>query len=435
MVKENLSIAMNGLAVGNLYRHADGAMSFAYTPSWLDRPQSRPVSFSMPLRSQPYEGMVVYNFFENLLPDSQEIISRIQARFQVASSHPFDLLSAVGRDCIGAIQIYPFQESPPPVSQVTAEPLDESGIAVILRSYNLLPLGMDETSDFRISLAGTQEKTALLWHEGTWKRPTGSTPTSHILKLPIGKIAYSNIDLSESCENEWLCLKLAKAFGFPVSEAELMDFDGQKVLVVERFDRRWSSDGKWLMRLPQEDMCQALGIAPANKYEQQGGPGIRDIMTLLLGSDTPEADRKLFFKAQVFYWLLAAIDGHGKNFSIFLNAGGGYSMTPLYDILSAYPLFSGKGLQRQKVKMAMAFTGKNRHYEWHTILPRHFLSTADACGLAPAKAKRYLQEIVDVAEQAVASVSSQLPSGFPAHIADTIFSGISHQTEILRSNV
>ena len=110
-------------------------------------------------------------------------------------------------------------------------------------------------------------------------------------------------------------------------------------------------------------------------------------------------------------------------------------MTPLYDILSAYPLFSGKGLQRQKVKMAMAFTGKNRHYEWHTILPRHFLSTADACGLAPAKAKRYLQEIVDVAEQAVASVSSQLPSGFPAHIADTIFSGISHQTEILRSNV
>lgn len=159
----------------------------------------------------------------------------------------------------------------------------------------------------RNSLAGAQEKTALLWYQDRWQRPLGSTPTSHIFKLPIGRIEQNNIDLSESCENEWLCLRIAKAFGFPVAHAELATVGQKKVLIVERFDRRWSRDG-WLMRLPQEDFCQALGVAPALKYESHGGPGIADAMKLLLGSRLATPDREMFFKSQILFWMLAAID-------------------------------------------------------------------------------------------------------------------------------
>lgn len=140
-----------------------------------------------------------------------------------------------------------------------------------LKATGEAPLGMAEDADFRISIAGAQEKTALLWYQDRWQRPLGSTPTSHIFKLPIGKIVQNNIDLSESCENEWLCLRIAKAFGFDVANADLATFGKKKVLVVQRFDRRWSKSGEWLLRLPQEDFCQALGIAPALKYESHGG--------------------------------------------------------------------------------------------------------------------------------------------------------------------
>lgn len=432
MVTDTLTIAMNGILVGYLKRQSNGAMSFQYDTNWLNRPSSRPVSLSLRLREQPYTGSIVYNFFENLLPDSRTIIEKIQTRFKVTSSHPFDLLATIGRDCIGAIQIYTKGESLSPVSSVTATPLSNTQIGTLLREYYSSPLGMNDQSDFRISLAGAQEKTALLWHNGQWNRPIGSTPTSHIIKLPIGKIAYSNIDLSESCENEWLCLQLANAFGLPATHAELKLFDEQMTLVVERFDRQWSSDGSWLMRLPQEDFCQALGISPANKYESMGGPSIKDGMALLMGAENPLHDREIFFKAQIFYWMLAAIDGHGKNFSIAIKAGGSYSLTPLYDIISAYPLFRNKSLQSNKVKMAMAMTGKNRHYEWQQILPRHLVSTANTCGLTKKQAYLYLEELAQLAKPAIDNISSNLPKTFPTYIAEAIFGGIYRQVDLLK---
>jgi len=131
-------------------------------------------------------------------------------------------------------------------------------------------------------------------------------------------VAQGQLDLSGSCENEWLCLNIMKAFGLPVPRSQIQYFGEIKVLIVERFDRRWSANRSWLIRLPQEDMCQALNIAPARKYENDGGPSILQIMSLLNGSSNAQADRKQFFKAQVIFWLLCAIDGHGKNFSLFL---------------------------------------------------------------------------------------------------------------------
>ncbi|KMJ45131.1 serine/threonine protein kinase [Xenorhabdus khoisanae] len=427
MKSQHLTVAMNGTEVGILFRDTSGAMSFQYKKSWIKTVGSRAISFSLPLTSHKYTGREVFNFFSNLLPDSSIILARMQAKFKIATSHPFDLLASVGRDCIGAIQLYPEDSKIPPVREIHAEPLSEGDIIQLIDDYRTAPLGMNNDTDFRISLAGAQEKTALLWYQERWQRPIGSTPTSHIFKLPIGRIEQNNIDLSESCENEWLCLKIAKEFGFPVADAELATFGNKKVLIVRRFDRRWSNDGSWLMRLPQEDMCQALGVSSAQKYESDGGPSISDIMKLLISSRQSTLDRETFFRTQILFWLLAAIDGHAKNFSLFIDAGSSFTMTPLYDIISAYPLFHPKGIPQQKAKMAMALQGKNRQYHWAKILPRHFLNTADHVGISPELAKKFLTEIGQQTPDVIQKVSAQLPDNFPTHISDAIFKGIEKQ--------
>ena len=427
MRTQTLTVAMNGEVVGTLYREGSGAMSFQYAPEWLSEPGSRSISLSLPLGHRAIRGNEVFNFFSNLLPDSEAIIARMQARFQVETAHPFDLLASVGRDCVGAIQLYPPEVDIPSVMETLAEPLNETKIEALLDGYQLAPLGMAEGADFRISLAGAQEKTALLWYQNCWQRPQGSTPTSHIFKLPIGKIDYNNIDLRESCENEWLCLRIARAFGFPVANAELNVFGQKKVLIVERFDRRWSTSGSWLMRLPQEDFCQALGVAPALKYESNGGPGIKDVMRLLLGSRFATQNRELFFKSQILFWMLAAIDGHGKNFSIFIEPESSFQMTPLYDIMSAFPIFETGGIAAKKAKMAMALQGKNRQYHFAMIQPRHFISTASYVGFSPDVAKQFMHEMAAQTESVVATVVAELPDDFPEHISNAIFNGLSRQ--------
>ncbi|MTC75939.1 type II toxin-antitoxin system HipA family toxin [Providencia sp. wls1919] len=419
-----LSVAMNGDLVGALYKNPDGGMSFQYAEVWLNQPGARAISLSLPLQSGRITGSVVYNFFSNLLPDSEAIIDRMQARFQVKTNHPFDLLAAVGRDCIGAIQLYPPDIEIPSVMETQAEPLSEQQIEELLDSYQTAPLGMKEDVDFRISLAGAQEKTALLWYQDCWQRPQGSTPTSHIFKLPIGLIEHHNIDLRESCENEWLCLCIAREFGFPVANADLATFGQKKVLIVERFDRKWSSSGNVLLRLPQEDFCQALGIAPALKYESHGGPGIKDIMTLLLGSNMPQEDREMFFKSQILFWMLGAIDGHGKNFSLFIEPGSSFRLTPLYDVMSAFPI---RGIEIRKAKMAMALQGKNKQYHFSQIQPRHFISTAEYVGFSKNIATQLMLDMADKTGAVIATLLPQLPADFPKHISNAIFDGLSKQ--------
>lgn len=425
---DRMIVALNGIEVGSLERHRSGAMSFRYLSDWLVRPGARPLSLSLPLSEQHYQGERVYNFFDNLLPDSFAIRTRIQARFNTATSHPFDLLSSIGRDCVGAIQLYP--DGPdgveiPPVDRITATPLDDLTIAGILAGYEHAPLGLGgDDEDFRISLAGAQEKTALLWYEGGWQRPHGSTPTSHIFKLPVGRIQHNGIDLSESVENEWLCQRIVQAFGLPVAPTELGQFGDQRVLIVTRFDRRWSRDGRWLMRLPQEDFCQALGIAPALKYESDGGPGIAEGMQLLLGSQTPLQDRAHFFRAQILFWMLAAVDGHAKNFSIFLEPDSAFRMTPLYDILSAHPLIAHGSLSAQKARMAMGIHGRNRHYRWSEILPRHFEHTAQSVAFSARIAREIMADMKARTGEVIHAVSAQLPSDFSAQISDAILTGL-----------
>lgn len=420
-----LTVSLNGIVVGELTKDKHGGLHFSYNENWMNRSGARPISLSLPITQQHYSGDVVYNFFDNLLPDNTDIRNKVQSRFKVGSGHSFDLLAAIGNDCVGAIQLS--TEQPEPVKNIQFEKLSETDIEQLLLGYRDNPLGMDiNDTDFRISIAGAQEKTALLKINDAWAKPIGTTPTSHIMKLPIGELPKVGIDLSDSCENEFICLELARAFKFNVANAEVLHFGQQKVLSVERFDRRYSSDSTWIMRLPQEDFCQAMGISSAQKYQSDGGPSIKDCLTLL-ASSTNQLDRDTFFKTQIYFWLIAAIDGHGKNFSIFLEPNNHYRMTPLYDIISAFPLISKKGLQKQKIKMAMSLKGKNTHWKLDHMLPRHFLSTAEHAKYPVNKVKNHYEFFIDNVESAIALVESKLPDSFPSYVAETIFAGLRNQ--------
>lgn len=423
-----LDVAMNGIHVGTWELASHGVDRFEYCESWLELAAAIPLSLSLPLSARPYTGNVVGNYFDNLLPDNRHIRERLEAKLGARSGRPFDLLESIGADCVGALQLFEPESNPPNPRRVLADPVSDADIALTLRDYQRAPLGMRPDGEFRISIAGAQEKTAWLRHHGAWHRPRRATPTSHIFKLPIGP-APSGIDLTDSVENEWLCLRIASAFGLPVPDASIQTFEDEKVLVVERFDRQWSPDQSWLVRLPQEDMCQAHGLSPARKYEADGGPGIPAIMELLFQTMDPTADRARFFRTQVLFWLLAAIDGHAKNFSVFLMAGGRCRLTPIYDVLSAHPIVASGQLHERQLKMAMAVTGKNRHYRWNHIEPRHWLSTARAARLPEAEAREVLEQFADEGRGVLDGVRASLPPDFPDHVADPILDGALRRLE------
>lgn len=422
-LRAELFAYMNGEKVGKLTRTANGRLEFSYDKSWLESNSGRPLSLSMPLTEQVYADERVENYFDNLLPDSQSIRNRIQRRFGATSNNGFDLLWHVGRDCVGALQLTP-EDQQIDVQKIEAEALKDADIAAILKNYRTMPLGMREDKNFRISVAGAQEKTALLKIDNQWHLPLGTTPTSHIFKLPIGHIEHSGMDLSDSVENEWLCHAILKAFGLPVANAEMHTFEETKALIVERFDRRWAKDKSWLIRLPQEDICQALNVPPALKYESDGGPGFSPIMELLFGSTDSLTDRRLFMTANLVFWLLGAIDGHAKNFSVFLLPGGDFKLTPLYDVISAFPLVTNKQLDQRRLRMAMALMGKNRHDEWHMMFYRHWLSTAKACRFPTDEMEQIIAETLGCMDQVIDKVSGELPSLFPDVVAGPIFDGM-----------
>jgi len=440
MAPRELDVWMNGEPVGVWYASRSGTPLFRYHADWLTSPHARPLSLSLPFvpGNEPHRGAVVADWFDNLLPESAAIRQRLRRRFGTDSTGAFDLLTAIGRDCVGAVQLTPSGAAPPDPRRIEAEPIADSEVAALLRGVTeTRPLGMDERPDeFRVSIAGAQEKTALLRLRGRWHVPSGSTPTTHIFKLPLGLIGHLRADLRDSVENEWLCMHLLGELGLPVPNTEIGRFADavgeEKALIVERFDREFaaisSSGRKWITRLPQEDFCQALGVSATRKYEADGGPGIPDGLSLLAGGDQPTEDSIVFAKAQLAFWLLAAPDGHAKNFSIFLRRHG-YALTPLYDVISAWPIV-GRGANqwaRQKVKLAMAVRGTTPHRELNRIAYRHWLQLASQTG-AP-DALEQMAAMVERAEGALHRVESMLPEGFPEQVWTTISRGVLSQRD------
>lgn len=418
---EPVNVFLNSRLVGQLRRETSGAITFQYDRSWLEWQPALPVSLSLPPREQPYVGAPVLAVFENLLPDNDSLRRQIAARARADGIDAYSLLGAIGHDCVGALQFLPPNLQPTPAGAIEALPVSGREIGVILDNLATAPLGITEDDSFRISIAGAQEKTALLRWKGRWCKPRGTTPTTHIFKPSIGKLS-NGVDLTSSVENEYLCLKILNALGLPAAKAEMQNFGDRRVLIVERFDRLWTEDQR-LLRLPQEDSCQALSVPPNLKYESDGGPGITDILKLLRGSDEPLSDQRSFLKANIVFWLMGATDGHAKNFSIFLSPGGRFRMTPLYDVISAQPSVDFKQILWRQFRLAMSF-GAKPHYQIRQIAPRHFFQTADQAGIGRLVIESVIQELRDGTASAVESVVASLPKNFPDEIASSIERGI-----------
>ena len=428
---KSLGLWMNGHFVGTWSLESGGDV-LQYDSEWVASPLRRPLSLSLPFTpgNRPHKGDVVRFYFENLLPDSKDIRERVARRYQVGSTDAYTLLREIGRDCVGALQIVPAGGTPPTDLRVQAEPLSDARVAQVIRS-TVQPAAYGDREvrdDFRISIAGAQEKTALTFWQGRWCRPLGATPTTHIFKLPMGVIGNLLLDMRHSVENEWLCAQLVAAFGLPVAHCEMLQFEDQKILGVERFDRRWGQ-GEQLLRLPQEDMCQATGTSPVLKYEADGGPGVDRIMALLDGSAERERDRYRFFMAQLLFWMLSATDGHAKNFSLFLRPQGAFEMAPLYDVLSVYPMLGeapGK-LSAHRARMAMAVRSKNAHWQVSKILLRHWQAVGARYGIVSPRGfgvDDLIEKAVQHTPAAVQLVQTQLPQGFPMEVAEPIFDGL-----------
>jgi len=417
-----LRVLLNNRLVGRLLKEPGGAISFRYDESWLSWSNTFPISMSLPLREDGFRGDRVVAVFENLLPDSEELRRRVAEKVGAKGVDAYSLLFQIGRDCVGALQFLPDDDDAVyETSGIKGELIDDEGIEQLLKTLARAPLGLGEDKEFRISVAGAQEKTALLYHKGKWRKPHGATPTTHILKTQIGTL-QNGIDLSNSVENEYYCLKLMSAFGLPTAAAEIRVFGKTTALVIERFDRKWTDEGR-LLRLPQEDFCQALSVPPGLKYQSLGGPGIIEGLNLLKGSDTPTEDQKSFLKAQVLFWLIGATDGHAKNFSIYLGRGGRFRLTPVYDVLTAQPSLVTRQIERKQMKLAM-FVGDSRHCRLDEIKGRHFVQTTERAGLPGSLAKEVLEEVAKAADAAITSVETQLPRDFPDYIHSAVKAGL-----------
>jgi serine/threonine-protein kinase HipA len=441
-----LHVWMNGLHVGVWSTLRTGTPVLRYDADWVRAEEGRPSSLSLPFSAdRELRGDAVTNYFDNLLPDSAEIRRRLRSRFRARSTEAFDLLTAIGRDCVGAVQLLPPGEAPGGWNKIDAELLDETAVERILVSVtDNVPLGQgDEDAALRLSIAGAQEKTALLRMGRRWYLPRGATPTTHILKLPLGLVGNMRADMSTSIENEWLCGQILRALGLPVAETEMARFGETKALVVTRFDRRWIGtpegaerkarfrppDGAWIARLPQEDLCQALGVGPDRKYQSDGGPSMQDCLTVLANSEHAQDDQTHFVLTQFAFWLLAAGDGHAKNFSIQHRRGGRFGMTPLYDVLSAWPII-GNGpnqLAYDRARLAMGVKAGNMHYRLRDIQARHWQ------GLAAAVNKDVWPRLVGLArnvDAALSEVEAALPEGFPSRVWTTTSAGMKRHVQV-----
>lgn len=347
---EELIVLLGGRQVGRVHRQKRGRLTFAYDPAWREAEDAYPLSLSMSLAAAEHGPDAIEAFLWGLLPDNEQILDRWARKFHVSARNVFALISHVGEDCAGAVQFVSPErlEAVLTGAEEAVEWLDEAEIAARLRALRedhaawRLPR---DTGQF--SLAGAQPKTALLLENGRWGIPTGRTPTTHILKPPTGQF-------DGHAENEHICLALAHAFGMPTASSRVMRFGDEIAIVVERYDRLRS--GNEIIRVHQEDMCQALGIMPTMKYQNEGGPGIAAIVELLRTySNQREEDVQTFIHAVGFNWLIAGTDAHAKNYSLLLTSGSRVRLAPLYDIAS---ILSYDNYDLHKIKLSMKVGGE-----------------------------------------------------------------------------
>ena len=257
-----------------------------------------------------------------------------------------------------------------------------------LRADQTAWLGRSFTGQF--SLAGAQAKTALLFQDGPWGLPSGSLPTTHILKPAVAVLDDHDL-------NEHLCLDAARRAGLLVVRTKVTRFGDESAIVVERYDRQ--ANGAAIIRIHQEDICQALGVTPSRKYQNEGGPDPAAIATLVrrvMRAEVANDALQRFADALIWNWLIAGTDGHAKNYSLLL-AGDQARLAPLYDIASALPY----GTHERELRLAMKIGGDYRVF----LYRNSWAEAARDLGLDADAVAGRVQELATLAPDAFADAA------------------------------
>ena len=398
MIKELIAL-LDGRETGRVVRDNRGKLTFIYNEQWRNAADAYPLSLSMPITLAEHPNAKIDPFLWGLLPDNEIILGNWARKFHVSARNAFSLIAYVGEDCAGAVQfVQPARlnailgAAAPP-----AEWLDEKEIAKRLRALREDQSAWRAPRDTgQFSLAGAQPKTALLFENKKWGVPSGRIPTTHILKPPSG-------EFEGHAENEHFCLELARALGLPVVDSRIMHFKDEIAIVIERYDRARVAAS--LHRVHQEDMCQAFAIPPTHKYQNEGGPGIRDIVGLLgENSSLPREDIATFLDSVVYNWLIAGTDAHAKNYALLIGAGGRIRLAPLYDVASVLPY---PDINIEKAKVSMKIGGE---YRLRNIQPRHWRKLAAELKLDPDKTLRRVSELAGQLADHVSTVKQQMVS-------------------------
>ena len=380
-----LLILVEGELAGRVLTDKSGRLSLSYEKTWRDSPRSNSLSVTMPLAEVTYPHRSAWPYLWNLLPENPNVLQRWAQLYHVSAANPFKLLAHVGADVPGAAQFIP----PDWRSKIQSEqrPIIEWMSMDDLRE-RLIRLRADISAVRRpgdpgkLSLPGAQAKTAFYWDREAdrWGVPGGRTPTTHIIKPCIP--GFDGL-----VENEHLCQNVAARLDMPAARSLVLMLD-EPYIVVERYDRLPPAPGSELpRRIHQEDMCQALGLMPTKKYQEDGGPGISQITTLIRRvSASPEIDVARFLKANMFNWLIGGTDAHAKNYSFLIAAGDEVRLAPLYDLSSQLPY---PDLIAQRLAMKIG-----DHHDFALVTPADWRALARTCGVDE---ERIISELTDMA--------------------------------------
>jgi serine/threonine-protein kinase HipA len=426
-----LIVCLEGQVAGVL-EASSSRTQFTYSDTWLSGSGAYPLSQSLPLRPGPHAGAPIVNFLWGLLPDNERTLDTWGRQFQVSARNPVALLGRVGEDCAGAVQ-FVREERLDEVLATEKKPAKIEWLNDAELERRIRHLTQDagatreSTVEGQFSLSGAQAKTALYFdrQRNRWGIPQGRSPTTHILK-PVAN------GFDGFAENEHFCLALARRVGLAAANTEWRSIGGIPTLIAERYDRTQLAD-RWY-RIHQEDCCQAFGIHPGSKYENEGGPGFARIMSLLDGTDEPRVDRDRLMKTACLVYLLAATDAHSKNYSLLYSRDSnrpGMRLAPLYDIASAWPY--PRRIPPQKMKLAMRV---GRYYRMKEIQPRHFGELAKACRYP---ADLLIATLKDLSEQlpdeGLAVLKEVEIRGMGRDVLDKLLDGLTRQCEATQRNL
>jgi serine/threonine-protein kinase HipA len=410
---DSLAVIAGDSIAGTLTRLRGGTLQFDYDEAYAASQAPTPLSLSMPTTRPSHPDHLITPWLWGLLPDDPAVLARWARHFDLSRSTPFALLATpVGADCAGAVRFArpeKLQEALSRDGHVTW--LTSDDMALLLRGLRTDPanwLGTDFTGQF--SLAGAQAKTALLYRDGRWGIPSGSTPTTHILKPAIPGLVGHDL-------NEHLCLDAARRAGLGTVTSRIGMFDGESAIIVARYDRIPAGDG--FTRIHQEDLCQSLSVPPTRRYQNEGGPGPSDAVELFRRAMAPRAaDQAIrrFADALIWNWLIAGTDAHAKNYSLLLH-GGEVRLAPLYDIASALPY----GDHEKKLRLAMKVGGDYQLNPHRNRWP----DAARELGLDPGQLVTRARQLAAIAPDAFADAAKApdvavLGSSLPARIADLV---------------